>query len=205
MQKERAPVSRTTASSGWTTTSGVLDGPLTRVYFGRADWNTYAVDRRKQIPIEHGNSMTPQQRHSALSLEIAPTSASFLSATLEHDFREEAFAAHCRRAFPIVGFVALLQATLIYRELVNLGVSDEFYDVLLLRAPPLMFYVLVLVVLARVRSARVMDHVLLVWSLSVLGASIYLHLSLLLGALGGLAIGLKKWREEGPTSAYRKL
>ncbi len=121
--------------------------------------------------------MTPQQRHSALSLEIAPTSASFLSATLEHDFREEALAAHRRRAFPIVGFVALLGATLIYRDLVNLGVGDEFYDAILFRVPLLMFYVVVLVVLARVRSARVMDHVLLVWSLTVVGASIYLHLS----------------------------
>ena len=121
--------------------------------------------------------MTPQQRHSALSLEIAPTSASFRSATLEHDFREEALAAHRRRAFPIVGFVALLGATLIYRDLVNLGVGDEFYDALLFRVPLLMFYVVVLVVLARVRSARVMDHVLLVWSLTVVGASIYLHLS----------------------------
>jgi len=29
--------------SGWSTTSGSLDGPLTQLYFGRPDRNSYAV------------------------------------------------------------------------------------------------------------------------------------------------------------------
>ena len=122
--------------------------------------------------------MTRQQRDWAISgLEIAPLSASLHSATLEHDFRQEVLPAHRRRAFPTVGFVALLAAALIYRDLVILGVGDEFYAALLLRAPLLAFYVVLLVVLTRVRSAQTMDHLLLVWSLVVVGATIYVHLS----------------------------
>ncbi len=113
----------------------------------------------------------------AAGIEIAKGTAFFRSSELEQDFREQAVSAHRRRAIPAVAFITLLGMTLIARDFVSAGWSTEFFEALGLRAPLLVIYLLVLAALTRVRSADVMDHLLLGWSMVVVAATIYLHFS----------------------------
>ena len=122
--------------------------------------------------------MTNQQKDPITTgFEIASGTACFRSVELEQSFREEAISAHRRRAIPAVGFVVLLSMTLIARDFLTAGWTAEFFQALGLRVPLIVFYLVVLAALARVRSADVMDHLLLGWSLVVLAVTIYLHFS----------------------------
>ena len=108
---------------------------------------------------------------------IAGVTASFHSGALERSYRQEALSAHRRRAIPAVGFVALLAATLIVRDFLGAGWTAEFFQQLALRGPLMVFHVVVIATVARVRSAAVTDHVLLTWSVVVVAATIYVHFS----------------------------
>ncbi len=107
---------------------------------------------------------------------VSRTTAQFLSTELEEEFRQEVFDAHRRRAALVVGLVALLSATLILKQFATLE-RDVALANLEFRALSLVFNLVVLGVLLRLRSKDSLDWLLLAFSASLLATTIYVHLS----------------------------